>query len=56
MKAKFCPKCQNTDIVMVAGAEMGIWECKKCGFRGAIFPEKEMNMDKLTKQKISRRK
>jgi predicted nucleic-acid-binding Zn-ribbon protein len=49
MKAKFCPKCKNTDIVLVAGGIAGMYECKKCGFRGAIFPEKELNLKEKKK-------
>ena len=36
---KICPKCGNADIEMVAGGQVGIWQCKKCKFRGSIFPE-----------------
>jgi Zn ribbon nucleic-acid-binding protein len=43
MRVKFCPKCHNTDIVLVAGGTVGMYECKKCGFTGAIFPEREIN-------------
>jgi len=50
MKAKFCPKCGNTDIVLSAGGLVGIYECKKCGFRGAIFPEKEIELNKKSKK------
>ena len=50
MKVKFCPKCKNTDLVMVAGGNIGMWKCKKCGFRGSIFPELE------TKEKIKTKK
>tara|TARA_Y100000034_G_scaffold136481_1_gene213176 strand:+ start:3637 stop:3804 length:168 start_codon:yes stop_codon:yes gene_type:complete len=39
---KFCPKCKSEDVMMVAGGEIGIWMCKKCGFRGSVFPEKEI--------------
>ncbi len=39
---KFCPKCGDEDVIMVAGGEIGMWECKKCGFRSSIFPEKEV--------------
>jgi len=39
MKSKFCPICGNKNLKMVAGGVAGIYECKKCGFRGAIFPE-----------------
>lgn len=42
---KFCPKCKNTEIIMIAGGISGIFECKKCKFRGSIFPEREKLMD-----------
>ena len=45
MGAKFCPKCGNTDLIMVAAGEIGMWECKKCGFKGTIFPEKELKVN-----------
>jgi len=41
MGLKFCPKCQSEQVFMVAGGEIGMWECSRCNFRGAIFPEKE---------------
>ena len=50
MKVKFCPKCKNTDLAMVAGGEIGMWECKNCGFRGAIFPEKEIKLKERMKK------
>jgi len=49
MKTKFCPKCRSTDLAMVAGATVGMWECKKCSYRSSIFPEKEL------KQKINKK-
>ena len=42
MRAKFCPKCGASDVIGVAGYELGLYECKKCKFRGTIFPEKEI--------------
>jgi ribosomal protein L37AE/L43A len=39
---KFCPKCQSEDVMMVAGGTIGMWKCKKCGFSGSLFPEKEI--------------
>jgi len=51
MKARFCPKCGSTELILIAGGELGLMECKKCGFRSEIFPEKEI---KLTKKKKSK--
>ena len=50
MKIKFCPRCEETDSIMVAGATVGMWECKKCRYRSSVFPEKEI------KQKTKRKK
>ncbi|MFH1500986.1 MAG: hypothetical protein ABIE22_03510 [archaeon] len=50
MRIKFCPKCKDSDLVMVAGAHIGMWRCKKCGFTGAIFPEKEIEKPKKKKK------
>lgn len=43
MKVRFCPKCKGTNIVAVAGGQLGLFECVKCGFRSPIFPEAEEN-------------
>lgn len=51
MKIKFCPKCKNTDLIMVAGGNIGILECKKCRFRGSIFPEREIKIKKRRRKK-----
>ena len=48
MKFRFCPKCKYTDIILVAGGEIGMYECKKCGFRGTLFPENEIKLKKQT--------
>ena len=42
MNIRFCPKCKGTNITAVAGMQIGLFECMKCGFRSPIFPEKEM--------------
>lgn len=38
---RICPNCGSTEIKLVAGGELGMYECKKCGFRGPIFLEVE---------------
>jgi ribosomal protein L37AE/L43A len=47
MKVKICPKCKSSELIMVAGGEIGMYECKKCRFRGTLFPEIEVNEEKL---------
>jgi ribosomal protein L37AE/L43A len=44
MRVKFCPKCKSTDLVMMAGGNIGIWKCKKCSYQGSVFPEKEIKL------------
>ena len=44
MRMKFCPRCENTDLIMIAGAEIGVWRCKVCDFESPIFPEKEVKL------------
>jgi len=46
MKVRFCPKCQNADLIMVTGGEVGKWRCKNCGFEGSVFPEKQIKNKK----------
>jgi len=50
MRIKFCPKCRGEEIGMIAGGLIGLWECKKCGFSGTIFPEKEVKERKRKKK------
>ena len=49
MRVKFCPKCKSKEIELFVGGKIGLWECKKCGFRSAIFPEKEIKLKKKKK-------
>jgi len=49
MRIKFCPKCKSTEIEMSSGGLTGFWNCKKCGYNGTLFPEKEINKKKITK-------
>jgi ribosomal protein L37AE/L43A len=49
MKVKFCPKCRSTEIELSTGGLTGMWECRKCGFTGTLFPEKEINENQPAK-------
>jgi len=51
MKTKFCPRCENTDLIMLAGAEVGIWKCKICDFESSMFPEKNIELGNHKKLK-----
>lgn len=38
--AKKCPNCGSREITFFAGGEAGqIYECKSCGYRGALVVE-----------------
>lgn len=41
-KVKLCPKCKSDDIGLAIGGNVGLWECRKCGYRGVGIIEKEM--------------
>lgn len=38
---KFCPKCGSTDVFWVHGIPQfwSLWQCRKCGYRGAFILE-----------------
>ncbi len=38
---KFCPKCGSTDIFFASGLPQlrSLWDCRKCGYRGALIIE-----------------
>ncbi len=42
-----CPKCKSDNIGIIIGGQMGMWECKDCGFRGPSFLEREMNEEEF---------
>ncbi len=39
---RICPNCGSEEVMMVAGGITGSWMCKKCGYSGSVFPEKEI--------------
>lgn len=47
-KIKRCPKCSSEDVGVVIG-EKGIWECKKCGWKGRDVKEKELTEEGFMK-------
>ena len=54
IKVYFCPKCKDMNVGFVFGIKnlMGIlpmMQCKKCGFKGGIFPLVVMEKEKLEK-------
>jgi predicted RNA-binding Zn-ribbon protein involved in translation (DUF1610 family) len=48
-KTKFCPKCGSTDIFFASGLPQmwSIWDCRNCGYRGAVVLEDSVLADKL---------
>lgn len=45
---KKCPKC-NSDGVGVVIGENGIWECRKCSWKGEDIIEEELNENEFMK-------
>ncbi len=55
MKIKFCPKCGYSEIILFIGGKFGtIYKCKKCGYRGVLFPERNINPNKNPNNKKTR--
>jgi len=51
-KVKYCPKCGSTKIFWASGLPQmwSIWECKECGYRGALVLEDGKLGAKLRKE------
>lgn len=47
-KVRICPKCGSDDIGVVIG-EVGVWECRKCGWKGRDVKEKEYDEEEFMK-------
>ena len=47
-KIRECPKCNNDDVAVVIG-QVGMWECKKCKWKGIDIVEKELTEDEFMK-------
>ena len=46
MKQLICPKCKSIKIMLNVGGQTGKYECKKCGYVGALIVEKELDLTK----------
>src|SRR3989338_1094904 len=47
-KIRECPKCESDNVGVVVGEEKsGIWECRKCKWKGVNIIQKELNEDEL---------
>jgi len=51
-KVKYCPTCGSTKIFWASGLPQlwSIWECKECGYRGALVLEDGKLGAKLRKE------
>lgn len=47
-KIRECPKCGSDNVGVVIG-EVGVWECKKCCWKGDNVVEKELDEDEFMK-------
>lgn len=47
--ANFCPKCGSTNVFWASGLPQlwSVWECKNCGYRGALVLEDSKLAEKL---------
>jgi ribosomal protein L37AE/L43A len=43
-----CPECESDDVGVALG-EVGIWECRKCKYKGEEIKEKELTEDEFMK-------
>ncbi len=59
-RVKFCPRCGSTDVFWASGLPQlwSTWECRRCGYRGAVILEDSEMAAKLredfSKEKASR--
>jgi len=47
-KIKVCPECDSDEVGVVLG-ENGIWECKKCKWKGENIKERELDEEEFMK-------
>jgi tRNA(Ile2) C34 agmatinyltransferase TiaS len=43
---RLCPKCGEPNPKMAAGGQMGIYFCVKCGYRGPVVVEEDIEPGK----------
>jgi len=50
--SKFCPKCGSTDVFWAQGLPQlwSLWQCKNCGYHGALILENGNLGAKLRKE------
>lgn len=47
-KVRECPKCSSDDVGVVIG-EVGMWECRKCEWKGTDINERELDEEEFMK-------
>lgn len=47
-KVRECPKCGSDEMGVVIG-EVGLWECRKCKWKGSDVKEREMDEEEFMK-------
>jgi len=49
---KFCPKCGSANVFWASGLPQlwSVWECRNCGYRGALILEDSKLAEKLSKE------
>ncbi|MFA6022731.1 MAG: hypothetical protein WC781_01445 [Candidatus Pacearchaeota archaeon] len=40
---KYCPRCKSEDVAIAIGERVGVWQCRKCKYKGIDFTEKELS-------------
>jgi len=56
-KVKFCPECGSTEIFWANGLPQfwSIWECKYCGYRGALVIEDDKLAERIRRDFLKKR-
>jgi len=44
MKQLICPNCRLIGIILNVGGQTGKYECKKCGYIGALVVERAIDL------------
>jgi len=47
-KVRRCPECGSDDLGVLIG-EIGMWECRKCKFKGSNVKEEELTEEEFMK-------
>ena len=49
-KIRKCPECNTDEVSVVINEEKsGVWQCKKCGWKGLNIKEEELNEEEFMK-------